>query len=173
MILTRELGVRCGGEWVESDGWAGILICYTFYWDVGFHFQVASGSSLKETLRRNFLKEALSMKSTSFYSTFVIKLPNITWRKNGSCNAVGRGLCHPQSLQQVSEILTFLVMGSPSGTGGEEPAYQCKRRKKLGFIPWGGKIPWRRDWQPIPLFLPVQSHGQRSLTGHSSQDHKE
>lgn len=143
MILTGELRVGYGGEWVESDGWGGILICYTFYWGVGFHFQVASGSSLKEILRRNFLKEALCMKSTSFYSTFVIKLLNITWRKSGSCNGVGHGLCHPWSLQQVFEILT-LVKGSPRGPSGEEPAYQWKRCERLGFNPWGGKIPWKK-----------------------------
>ena len=27
-------------------------------------------------------------------------------------------------------------------------------------------------WQPTPVFLPRESHGQRSLTGHSPQDHK-
>ena len=32
---------------------------------------------------------------------------------------------------------------------------------------WVGKIPWRRKWQPTPLFLPGQSHGQRSLVGYS------
>ena len=29
----------------------------------------------------------------------------------------------------------------------------------------GWKIPWRRKWQPIPVFLPIKSHGQRSLVG--------
>ena len=29
--------------------------------------------------------------------------------------------------------------------------------------PWVSKIPWRRKWQPTPVFLPVKSHGQRSL----------
>ena len=29
--------------------------------------------------------------------------------------------------------------------------------------PWVGKIPWRRKWQPTPIFLPRKSHGQRSL----------
>jgi len=29
--------------------------------------------------------------------------------------------------------------------------------------PWVGKIPWRRKWQPTPVFLPGESHGQRSL----------
>ena len=31
----------------------------------------------------------------------------------------------------------------------------------------GRKIPWRRKWQPIPVFLPGKSHGQRSLVGYS------
>ena len=37
-----------------------------------------------------------------------------------------------------------------------------------GFDPWVGKIPWKRAWQPVPVFLPRESHGQRSLTGFSS-----
>ena len=35
------------------------------------------------------------------------------------------------------------------------------------FDPWVGKIPWRRACQPTPLFLPGESHGQRSLEGYS------
>ena len=35
------------------------------------------------------------------------------------------------------------------------------------FNPWVGKIPWRRKWQPTPVFLPGKSHGQRSLAGYS------
>ena len=37
---------------------------------------------------------------------------------------------------------------------------------------WIGKIPWRRKWQPTPLFLPGKFHGQRSLAGYSSWDCK-
>ena len=36
-----------------------------------------------------------------------------------------------------------------------------------GFHPWVGKIPWRRAWQPTPVFFPGKSHGQRSLAGYS------
>ena len=39
------------------------------------------------------------------------------------------------------------------------------RCKRCVFDPWVGKIPWRRAWQPIPVFLPGESHGQRSLVG--------
>ena len=35
------------------------------------------------------------------------------------------------------------------------------------------KIPWRREWQPIPVSLPGESHGQRSLVGHSLWGRKE
>ena len=34
-------------------------------------------------------------------------------------------------------------------------------------------IPWRRKWQPTPVFLPRKSRGQRSLAGHSPWGHKE
>ena len=34
-------------------------------------------------------------------------------------------------------------------------------------------IPWRRKWQPTPIFLPGESHGQRSLVGYSPWGHKE
>ena len=41
------------------------------------------------------------------------------------------------------------------------------------FDPWVGKIPWRRRWLPTLLFLPGESHGQRSLAGCSPSDSKE
>ena len=45
---------------------------------------------------------------------------------------------------------------------GKELACQFRRH---GFDPWLGKIPWRRKWKSIPVFLPGKSHGQRSLAG--------
>ena len=42
-----------------------------------------------------------------------------------------------------------------------------------GFDPWIGKIPWRRAWQPTPVFLPGQSLGQRNLVGYSRCGYKE
>ena len=46
-------------------------------------------------------------------------------------------------------------------------AQTVKNLPKCGrprFDPWVGKIPWRREWQPTPVFLPGEVHGQRSLT---------
>ena len=48
-----------------------------------------------------------------------------------------------------------------------------KMQKKHRFDPWVGKIPWRRKWQPNPIFLPGESHGLRSLAGYSPQRRKE
>ena len=42
---------------------------------------------------------------------------------------------------------------------------QCQRLK---FDPWVGKIPWRRARKSSPVFLPGESHGQRSLAGQQS-----
>ena len=53
---------------------------------------------------------------------------------------------------------------------GKEFARHCRRFK---FDPWVGKISWRRAWQPTPVFLPGESHGQRSLVGYSPWGGKE
>ena len=45
-------------------------------------------------------------------------------------------------------------LGFPGGTSGKEPACQCRRHRDLGLIPGVRKILWRREWQPIPVFLP-------------------
>ena len=61
----------------------------------------------------------------------------------------------------------ILLQGFPGGTSGKESACQCRRHKRSGFDPWVGKIPWRRAWQPTPVFLPGESHGQKSLMGYT------
>ena len=49
----------------------------------------------------------------------------------------------------------------------------CLQCSIPGFDPWVGKIPWRRKWQPTPVFSPRESHGQRRLVGYSPWDCKE
>ena len=56
----------------------------------------------------------------------------------------------------------------PGNTSSKELAWQFRRPKRYGFNLWVRKIPWRA-WQPIPVFLPGKSHGQRSLAGCSPQ----
>ena len=57
------------------------------------------------------------------------------------------------------------IMGLPlPQTVKNLPSCQCRRP---GFSPWVGKISWRREWQPAPVFLPGELHGQWSLVGYS------
>ena len=44
--------------------------------------------------------------------------------------------------------------------------------RDLGLIYRFGRSPWRRAWQPTPVFLPGESHGQRRLAGYSPWGHK-
>ena len=58
-------------------------------------------------------------------------------------------------------LLDFLF-GKEWASTASEPKY--------GILPF---TPWRRKWQPTPVFLPGESHGQRSLVGYSPRGHKE
>ena len=64
------------------------------------------------------------------------------------------------------EFNSFLIlkMGLPWWLSSEESACQCRRQ---GLDPWVKEIPWRRKWQPTPVFLPKKSHGQSRLVGYS------
>ena len=50
---------------------------------------------------------------------------------------------------------------------------ESRRHRRCGFDPWVRKIPWRRKWQPAPVFLPGKPHGHRSLAGYSPKGRKE
>ena len=59
---------------------------------------------------------------------------------------------------------------TPDGLAGR---LWCIRHKRLRFDPWVRKIPWRRKWQPTPVFLPGEPHRQRSLADCGPWGHKE
>ena len=61
-------------------------------------------------------------------------------------------------------------MGFPGSSDGKESACNAG---DLGFDPQVGKIPWRRERQPTPVFLLGEFHGQRNLAGCSPWGHKE
>ena len=68
---------------------------------------------------------------------------------------------------------TLSSPGFSAGASGKKHVCQCRRHKRWGFNPWLGKIPWRRAWQPTPVFLPGESHGQRNLAGYGPEGCKE
>ena len=57
-------------------------------------------------------------------------------------------------------IIQFYLTWCIHGGSDDRVCLQCRWS---GFDPWVGKIPWRRKWQPTPVFLPGEFHGQRSL----------
>ena len=70
-----------------------------------------------------------------------------------------------------TDTMLQYAVGFPGGSvSGKESACQCRRH---GFNHWVWKIPWKREWLPTPVFLPGESHGQRSLMGYSPWGPKE
>ena len=81
--------------------------------------------------------------------------------------AISRGSSRPRDQTQVSTFHSDTLTSEPPG---KHICLQCGRPR---FDPWVGKIPWRRKWQPMPVFLPRESHGWRSLVGYSPWGRKE
>ena len=85
------------------------------------------------------------------------------------CSSPGssvHGILQARTLEWVAMSFSrtaYLIRGFPCGTSGKEPTCQCGRHKRCGLNLWVKKTLWRRAWQPTPVFLPDESHGQRSL----------
>ena len=80
------------------------------------------------------------------------------------------GLVQAISLSHLFNWSVVALGGFPSAsTVKNPPAMQNKRHK---FDPQVGKISWRRKWHPTPVFLPGESHGQRSLVGYGPEGWK-
>ena len=61
--------------------------------------------------------------------------------------------------KQIASQVTLMVKNTPANAG------DC------GLIPGWGRSPWRKARQPTPVFLPGDSHGQRSLVGYNPWGH--
>ena len=61
-------------------------------------------------------------------------------------------------------MMTVITMGFPSGSDNKESAYNAG---DLGSVPGLGRSPGEREWLPMPVFLPGEFHGQRSLVGYT------
>ena len=112
-------------------------------------------------------RAAIQFKETETEAPGGCHLPSFTQPSGGP--RTGLPPTPPPTEGSMETIVYLLVAwGFPSGASDKEPACQYRRCKRCRFDPWGGgKIPWRRKWQPTPLFLPGEPHGQRSLEGYS------
>ena len=125
-----------------------------------------------------YLKKKAGGKSQSYYRILMVSALEGTDSKSGStgenkCRASLRvGLPCPETssgslvVWNVPETLGLV----PDGSAGKESACSVG---DTDFDTWVRKIPWRRKWQPTPVFLPGKSHVQRSLAGYSPRGCKE
>ena len=129
------------------------------------------------------------MFSNSLISVFISMSPPQVRQEAERSLELGKCLSPIQDTALVSGVQTFVMENtlglfqnvylSPPFAGlsrwasCKEPACQSRRYRRGEFHPWVGKIPRRRIWQLSPIFLPGESHGQRSLAGYSPQCHIE
>ena len=145
--------------WVYTQEWSGIAR--------------VSGSFVF-----NFLKnfEFFPKVAVPFY------VPTSSWKRRVPIsphphqNLLSNGFddCHSGGCEVVSLVIfmciSLIANWLPWWLGQWRICFQCRRP---GFDPWVGKIPWRREWLPTPVFLLKNSIDRRSLTGYSSWSHKE
>ena len=79
-----------------------------------------------------------------------------------------------ESLKKILEFTFSLFLVYTGGSVVKNPPASARNTGDTGSrvrvrvrSSWVGKIPWRRKWQPTPVFLPGKSHGHRSLAGYS------
>ena len=78
--------------------------------------------------------------------------------------------CHRDHMSCDTEDAYYLPLYEKGFPGDSVVRTHCWCRRHTSG-PWVGKIPWRRKWQPTPVFLLGKCHGQSSLVGYSSWGH--
>ena len=102
--------------------------------------------------------------------TMQVILPCMFSSENSECSrsdTASRTLTPSVTFRRIFYYCVLIVGGFPGGTSGKEPACQCRRHKRCKFNPRVRKNLWRRKWQPTPVFIPGEFHGQRRLVGYS------
>ena len=87
---------------------------------------------------------------------------------NDWCWKAGRQLIG-NTIVNASLFETSIIRDSPGCSDSKASAYNVGDPD----CPWIRKIPWRKKWQPTPVFSPGKSHGWRSLVGYSPQGREE
>ena len=82
-------------------------------------------------------------------------------------------LKHDLSSKKLHKYTILQNMGLPGGTVVRNPPANAGVSGEPSSIPGLGRIPWKRKWQPTPVYLPGKSHGQRSLVSYSPWNLKE
>ena len=93
------------------------------------------------------------------------------WLHRKDYNHLQRG-CFLEKSQHV-RLRSPYKLCPVTGTSGKGPTCQCRRRKDTGSNPGSQGFPWKKAWQPTPVFVPEESHRPGSLAGYSPWGRKE
>ena len=97
-----------------------------------------------------------------------VMAPSPGW---GSQHSINRIFCHFMLASVKDTYQAWKVF--PGSSVVKNPPTSAGDIRDMGSIPRSGRFPWRRKWQPTPIFLPGKFHGQRSLVGYSPWGLKE
>ena len=117
---------------------------------------------------KSLLQHHSSKASILRHSAFFIVQLSHPYMTTGKIIALTRRTFVDKVMSLLFNMLSRLDF--PGGSDGKAFCLQCRRP---GFNPCFRKIPWRRNWQPTPVFLPGKSHGWKSLVGYSPWGRKE
>ena len=170
--------MECSWEWlvsplgpsIEREVWILSPLTSLLWWAWKTCVEIAeleNQSSLDggvTTWRNSCLGEVPRAESAWVTHKCVLPLEIDGWR-----------MAYPMLVDKLSKALSCILMkwtifraDFPGGSVVKDPAYfSCRRGRRHGFDLWVRKVPWRRKWQATPVFLPGESHGQRSLAGYS------
>ena len=93
----------------------------------------------------------------------LVFLPGESHGQEGPDGLQSTGSQRVRQSKATEHACTLMLTGFPRWLSGKESACQCGSHRRCEFDPWIGKIPWRRTWQPTPVFLLGEYHG--SLVG--------
>ena len=138
------------------------------YYKCNFVTLSESCSVLSDSLRRHGLHRPGNSPGQNFGVGSLSLLQGIFLTQGSNpgllyCTQILYQLSHKDS----PFMYTYKALSLPRWHSGKELTCQCRRHRCCGFDPWIRKTPWRRKWQPTPVFLPRKFHGQRSLVPYS------
>ena len=143
-----ELFIEPRSAWPHSlssePSLVAVLSCSPLDWGHLFPLYVIRGQ-----LKASWTKEVCEVWP------LVVTIPMCCWGHRPKSNHRGCIRGNARNLLEGSFLGSSVVKNPPANAGNAKDASL------------GRKIPWRRAWQPTPVFLPEESHGQRSLAGYS------
>ena len=125
-------------------------------------------SSSASSFPRGLWSEVEALYSKSSWVACKLTYPNTKRYRARGCRTLNQEIWLLAQLVEWSWTHYSMSPNLARWSSGKEFACQCRRRKRHGFEPWVGKIPWRRKWESSPVFLPGKFHGHRSLADYNS-----